>query len=168
MHRQRFREFLMVAVLILIFVPALAQSTFPQPPQTPYGVSISTENAKAVAAAAIAEAHKNHWTMAIAVVDTGAFLVYFERMQNTQTGSVDLAIEKARASSLFRRPTRVFEDGLAAGGDGLRLLRLTGANPNAGGIPIVVDGKLIGAIGVSGGTVDQDEQVAKAGLLATK
>ena len=92
----------------------------------------------------------------------------FREDQDTQTGSVDLAIEKARTSSLFRRPSRVFEDGLAAGGDNLRILRLTGANPNAGGMPIVVNGKLIGAIGVSGGSVDQDEQVAKAGLAAAK
>jgi len=168
MHRQSFRESLLVGVLMLMSMVALAQSQFPQPPQIPYGMSIGTENAKAVAAAAIAEAQKNHWTMAIAIVDTGAHLVYFERMQDTQTGSVDLAIEKARTSSLFRRPSRVFEDGLAAGGDNLRILRLTGANPNAGGMPIVVNGKLIGAIGVSGGSVDQDEQVAKAGLAAAK
>ena len=168
MHRQSFREFLLIGVLILVSIPALPQSQFPQPPLIPYGISISTENAKAVAAAAIAEAQKNHWTMAIAIVDTGGFLVYFERMQDTQTGSVDLAIEKARTSSLFRRPTRVFEDGLAAGGDNLRILRLTGANPNAGGLPIVVNGKLIGAIGISGGSVDQDEQAAKAGLAAAK
>jgi uncharacterized protein GlcG (DUF336 family) len=76
-------------------------------------VSINTENVKGVAAAAIAEARKNHWTMAIAIVGIGAHLVYFERIQDTQTGSVDLATEKARTSSLFRRPTTVFEDGLA-------------------------------------------------------
>lgn len=150
-HRQTRREFLSIGVVTLVSMPVLAQSQFPQPPQIPYAVSIATENAKALAAAAIAEAQKNHWTVAIAIVDTGAHLVYFERMQDTQTGSVDLAIEKARTSSLFRWPSRVFEDGLAARGDSLRILRLTGANPNAGGMPIIVNGKLTGAIGVSGG-----------------
>ena len=106
--------------------------------------------------------------MAIAIVDTGGYLVYFEKMQDTQTGSVDLAIEKARTSALFKRPTRVFQDGVAAGGDGLRLLRLTGTIPNAGGVPIIADGRLVGAIGVSGGSVEQDEQVAKAGANAAK
>ena len=89
-------------------------------------------------------------------------------MQDTQTGSVELAIEKARTAALFRRPTKVFEDGVAAGGEGLRLLRLTGAIPIDGGIPIVVDGKLIGAIGVSGGTGAQDGEVAEAGARAVK
>jgi glc operon protein GlcG len=162
------RMFVLAATSALILAPAFAQKPFAPPPQIPYGISITTESAKTVAAASIAEAQKNHWTMAIAIVDTGGYLVYFERIQDTQTGSVDLAIEKARTSALFRRPTRVFEDGLAAGGDGLRLLRLTGANPNAGGIPIIVKGKLIGAVGVSGGSVDQDEQVAKAGVTAAK
>ena len=86
----------------------------------------------------------------------------------TQTGSVDLAIEKARTAALFRRPTKVFEDGVTAGGEGLRLLRLTGAIPIDGGVPIIVDGKLIGAVGVSGGTGVQDGQVAKAGSNALK
>ncbi len=76
------------------------------------------------AAAAIAEARKNRWNMAIAIVDTGGYLVYFEKMQDTQTGSVDLAIEKARTSALFRRPTKVFQEAVAAGGDGLRVLHL--------------------------------------------
>src|SRR6266478_5778600 len=76
---------------------------------------------------------------------TGGYLVYFERMQDTQTGSVDLAIEKARTAALFRRPTKLFQDSVAAGGEGLRLLRLTGAIPIDGGVPIIADGKLIGA-----------------------
>jgi uncharacterized protein GlcG (DUF336 family) len=140
-----------------------AQARLAPPPQTPYGLAVSTADAKSVAATAIAEATRNGWNMAIAVVDQGGYLVYFERMQNTQLGSVDLSVEKARTASLFRRPTRVFEDALATGGDNLRILRLTGAIPNAGGVPLIVDGKLVGAIGVSGGSGDQDEQVAKAG-----
>ena len=79
------------------------------PTAIPYGLSISTESAKNIAAAAIAEAQKHNWKMAIAIVDTGGYLVYFEKMQDTQTGSVELAIEKARTAALFRRPTKVFQ-----------------------------------------------------------
>ena len=106
--------------------------------------------------------------MAIAIVDTGGYLVYFEKMQDTQTGSVDLAIEKARTSALFRRPTKVFQEAVAAGGDGLRVLRLTGTIPNEGGVPIIVGGMVIGAVGVSGGSVEQDGQVANAGANALR
>jgi uncharacterized protein GlcG (DUF336 family) len=146
----------------------LSQAQFAPPPQTPYGLAISTEHAKKVAAASIAEAEKNKWKMAVAVVDTGGYLVYFEKMQDTQTGSVDLAIEKARTAALFRRPTKVFQDGVAAGGEGLRLLRLTGAIPIDGGVPIIVDGKIIGAVGISGGSGEQDGQTANAGAAALK
>jgi len=129
---------------------------------------ISTEDAKRVATAAIAEARRNSWNMAVALVDTGGYLVYFERMPNTQLGSVDLAIEKARAAALFRRPTKVFQDAVAGGGDGLRVLRLTGTIPNEGGVPIIVEGKVVGAIGISGGAVEQDGQAAKAGASSLK
>ena len=162
---QRFvgTPFVSIALLALIALPALAQTPFAPPPQVPYGLSVSTDSAKNAAAAAIAEAQKNNWKMAIAIVDTGGYLVYFEKMQDTQTGSVDLAIEKARTAALFRRPTKVFQDGVAAGGEGLRLLRLTGAIPIDGGVPIIVEGKVVGAVGVSGGSGEQDGQVAKAG-----
>src|SRR3989442_12867722 len=156
-------SFVAVALLVLIPLPALAQTPFAPPPQIPYGLSVSTESAKKTAAAAIAEAQKNNWKMAIAIVDTGGYLVYFERMQDTQTGSVDLAVEKARTAALFRRPTKVFQDGVAAGGEGLRLLRLTGAIPIDAAVPIIVDGKVVGAVGVSGGSGAQDGQVATAG-----
>ena len=106
--------------------------------------------------------------MAIAIVDPAGSLVYFEKMQDTQNASVELSIEKARTSALFRRPTRVFQDALAAGGANLRVLGLTGVIPNAGGVPIVLNGKLIGAIGISGGSVGQDEQVAQSGAAAIK
>jgi glc operon protein GlcG len=162
------KSFAFVALVAAISVPAMAQTPFAPPPQLPYGLSVSTENAKIAAAASIAEAQKNNWKEAIAVVDTGGYLVYFEKMQDAQTGSVELAIEKARTAALFRRPTKVFEDGVAAGGEGLRLLRLTGAIPIDGGVPIIVDGKVIGAVGASGGTGAQDGQVAKAGASAVK
>jgi glc operon protein GlcG len=152
-----------VAVLVLMSLPTLAQTPFAPPPHIPYGHSVSTASAKNAAAAAIAEAQKHNWTMAIAIVDTGGYLVYFEKMQDTQTGSVELAVEKARTAALFRRPTKVFQDGVAAGGEGLRLLRLTGAIPIDGGVPIIVDGTVVGAVGVSGGSGAQDGQVAKAG-----
>ena len=89
---------------------------FRRPPNIPYGISISPEVAKKVAAAAIAEARKNNWAMAVAVVDTGGYLVYFERMQDTQLGSVEVSIEKAKSAALFRRPTKSFQDTVAAGG----------------------------------------------------
>jgi glc operon protein GlcG len=129
-----------------------------------YGSSITVETAKQLAAPAIAEARKNQWTMAVAVVDISGGLVYFEKMDDTQNGSVDVSIAKARSAARFKRATKVFQDGLAAGGAGLRILALEGAVPIEGGVPIVVGGKIIGAIGVSGGTSDQDGVCAAAAL----
>ena len=103
---QRLGMLFAAALLAMTSLSASAQKPLPPPPQIPYGVSISTESAKKAAAASIAEARTNKWNMAIAIVDTGGYLVYFEKMQDTQTGSVDLAIEKARTSALFRRPTK--------------------------------------------------------------
>src|SRR5688572_28268538 len=102
--------------MLFAFVPsALAQTATVVPPQTPYGMPIGLENAKKAAVNAVAGARKNNWNMAIAIVDNAGYLVYFERMDNTQFGSVELALEKARTSALFRRPSKVFQDGLAAG-----------------------------------------------------
>jgi len=129
-----------------------------------YGSSITVEMAKQLAAPAIAEARKNQWTMAVAIVDISGALVYFEKMDDTQNGSVGVSIAKARSAALFKRATKVFQDGLAAGGAGLRILALEGAVPIEGGVPIVVGGKIVGAIGVSGGTSDQDGAVAAAAL----
>ena len=159
-----------VAVLAAVAIPSavMAQGSLAPPPQIPYGLAITTESAKLVAAAAIAEARSNRWTMAIAIVDPGGHLVYFEKMQDTQTGSVDPAIEKARTSALFRRPTKLFQDAVAGGGEGLRVLRLTGVIPIEGGVPIIVDGKVVGAIGVSGGSSEQDGQVARTGAGVAK
>ena len=149
----------------LVFaVTAFAQA----PAVIPYGTNISPDAAKKVAAAAIEEARKNHWAMAVSVVDTAGYLVYFERMPDTQLGSVEVSIEKAKSAALFRRPTKSFQDALAAGGEGLRMLRLTGAIPVEGGIPLIVDGKLIGAVGASGGSSDQDGRTAQAGAATMK
>jgi len=133
-----------------------------------YGLSINLDTAKKIAASAITEARKNNWTMAVAVVDTGGNLVYFEKMDGTQTGSVRVAISKGRSAVLFKRPTKAFQDMVAAGGEGLRMLRLEGAVPIEGGLPLLMDGKMVGAIGVSGGTSQQDGLVAKAGADTLK
>jgi len=134
----------------------------------PYGLAITLDEAKKAAAPALAEARNNHWTMCVAVVDTAGNLVYFERMDATQTGSVAVAMAKARSAALFKRSTKMFQDALAAGGDGLRFLKLENAVPIEGGVPIVVDGKIVGAIGLSGGTSQQDGQCAQAGANALK
>jgi len=144
--------------------PPAAPSAAPPPP---YGAPIGVADAKKAAAAAIAEVAKvGSAPDAIAVVDHGGFLIYFERMDNTQLGSVEIAIEKARSAALFRRPSKVFEDALAGGRTAILALR--GVVPLDGGVPIISGGKLVGAIGASGGTTQQDGQVAKAGADAIK
>jgi uncharacterized protein GlcG (DUF336 family) len=141
----------------------------PSPPLTvPYGPPISFEAAKKVMAAAEAEAVKNNWAMAIAILDSTGHMVMLHRLDNTQYGSIGVAEDKARSALYFRRPSKVFEDLVAQGGLGMRTLALRGASPLEGGIPIVTDGKIVGAIGVSGATSAQDGQVAKAGADAAK
>jgi glc operon protein GlcG len=159
------RHLLIVAVLVAACLPRGAAA---QGQPTMYGTSIVAEQAKTIAAAAIAEARKNQWTMAIAIVDTAGDLVYFERMPDTQVGSVDVSIAKARAAARFKRPTKAFQDALAAGGEGWRILSLDGAVAVEGGLPIMVGGKIIGAIGASGGTSQQDGVTAAAGLATVK
>jgi uncharacterized protein GlcG (DUF336 family) len=134
----------------------------------PYGSPISLENAKKAAAVAIAEARKNNWTMALAIVDPNGTLVYYEKIDNTQIGSAQFAISKARSAVLFKRPTKWFQDQVSQGGDGLRYLGLEGATPLEGGIPIVIEGKIVGAIGMSGGKSTQDAQCAQLGADALK
>lgn len=155
------RQFLSAIVILAIALPLFAQTE-------QYGVPVTIDVAKRAAAAAIAEARKNNFTMAIAIVDPNGTLVYFERMDNTQNGSSAVAVDKARSAALFKRPTKAFQDALAAGGEGLRILALDGAVPIDGGLPIIVGGKIIGAIGASGGTSAQDGVVARAGADAVK
>jgi uncharacterized protein GlcG (DUF336 family) len=131
-----------------------------------YGLPISLDTARNVALAALAEARRNGWTMAAAVVDPAGDLVCFERMDGTQAGSTEVAIDKARSAARFKRPTKAFQDMLAQGGDGWRVLALRGAVPVEGGVPLVIDGKVAGAIGVSGGTSPQDGQCAQAGAAS--
>ena len=132
----------------------------------PYGSAITIEDAKKAAAPALEEARKNNWTMVVAIVDPGGHLVYLERMDGAPSGSVAVATAKARSAAIFKRATKVFQDTLAAGGDGLRVLKLEQAIPVEGGTPIVMNGKIVGAIGLSGGTSAQDGQCAQAGLDA--
>jgi glc operon protein GlcG len=138
----------------------------PGPKLPPYGPSITLAQAKKVADAALAPAKENGWTVVIAIVDPGGHLVYLEKLDQTQVGSVVIAEQKARSAAIFKRPTKMFQERLARGGDGLLVLRLAGAIPVEGGLPIVVDGKLVGALGVSGGSSAEDEVCAVAGAAA--
>ena len=137
------------------------------PPSTPYGAPITMADAKKAIAAAEAEAIKNNWGVAIAIVDSGANLVMLQRLDNAQLSSVRIAEAKAKTAAEFRRPTKVFEDAVAGGGIGLRVLSF-GASVAEGGVPIVSGGKVIGAIGVSGVQSHQDAEVAQAGADALK
>jgi len=147
-----------------ISLACLAISTIARGQQmpTPYGEAIGLEAARKAVDAALAEAKKNGWTVAAAVVDTHGDLVAYARMDNTQHGSALVAQEKARTSARFKRPTKAFED--AVKGQAVNVLGLPGAVPLEGGAPIVVSGKIVGAIGVSGATSAQDGQCAKAAL----
>jgi uncharacterized protein GlcG (DUF336 family) len=126
-----------------------------------YGPTVKLTAAKKIAAGVIAECAANKWNVAVSIVDTHGFLVYFERMENTQTASMDIAIGKARAAATYRRPTRVFMEVI---NKAPATATLPGVFASPGGLPIMVDGKVTGAVGVSGVTGDQDEQCAKAGL----
>ena len=137
------------------------------PPSTPYGSPIDMSAAKKVMAAAEAEATKNNWGVAIAIVDSGANLVMLQRLDNAQLSSVRIAEAKAKTAAEFRRPTKVFEDAVGGGGIGLRVLTF-GASVAEGGVPIVSGNKVVGAIGVSGVQSHQDVQVAQAGADALK
>ena len=131
-------------------------------------ISLTLDDAKKIAAAAEAEARRNNWPVVIVVVDDGAHLLHLLRLDNTQFGSIDVAIGKARAAIAFRRPTKAWEERLADGRMGY--LGLPGILPIEGGLPITVDGQFIGAVGVSGVRSDQDAQIAQAGIdaLVTK
>jgi glc operon protein GlcG len=141
---------------------ALATAAAAQDRRPGYGQSVNISAAKKIGAATIAECQKNGWNVAVAVVDPHGFLVYFERMEDTQHASMEIAIGKARAAATYRRPTRAFADVINKGGPATATLPGVVASP--GGVPIFVDGKVTGAVGVSGVTGDQDEQCAKAGI----
>jgi glc operon protein GlcG len=166
---------LKAASSVVLLAAAAAGQTTPAPPAAkpamsnyaiPIGTSVSLDDAKKAAAAASAEAKKNGWFMAIAVVDPAGTLVYFEKADTTQLGSAQVAINKARSAALYKRPTKAFQDGLEKGGVNMRILALEGAVPVDGGSPLLVQGKLIGAIGVSGDLAEHDGQCATAGAGA--
>ncbi len=151
------------AVRAVAIAAALAAPLAPRAQQmpNPYGPSVGLEAARKVAAAAVAEARRTAGlNVAVAVVDTSGLLVYFERMDAVQTGSIHVAQEKARSAAQFKRPTKAFEE-LANSGKA-NILGLPGAIPLEGGVPLLVDGKIVGAVGVSGGTSPQDGVCAKA------
>jgi uncharacterized protein GlcG (DUF336 family) len=156
---------LAIAMLLTATAPGSSQTVAP-PPQIPYGPPITLEQAKKAMAGAEAEAKKNNWGQVIAVLDSGGHVVILQRLDGAQLGSIEAAKDKAYSAVLFRRPTKIFQTQLSQGGNNLRLLKLTGSNPVEGGIPVVVDGKIVGAIGVSGALVEQDSQTAKAGADA--
>ena len=165
MRRVMFVSLLLGAALVA--APVLAQTAAPPPPPA-YGEQINIEQAKKAAAAAAEEAKRINTFMAIAVVSPSGDLVYFEKMDNTQYASIAIAIHKAKAAATFRRPTSSFEERVGQGGVGLTLLTLDGIIASPGGNPIIVGGKLIGAIGLSGGTGAQDNQASLAGVNALK
>jgi len=146
---------LALAIVTLLAAPMLASA------QLVDKKALTLEAAKRIAAAAEAEARKNSWTMVIAIVDEGGHLMYLERIDETQTGSIRIAVEKARSAVAFKRPTKVWEDALAGGRQAI--LGVHGAVPIEGGVPLMAGNKVIGAIGVAGGSTAQDGQVAKAG-----
>jgi len=143
--------------MLLVIIPALRA-------ELPVKKVITLNVAKKIAAAAEAEANRRHLTAVIVVVDDGGHPLLFHRLDNTQVASVEVGIGKARTAAIFRRPSKDFEDQIKEGR--IAALALPGATPLQGGIPIVVDGRVIGAIGVSGESPQEDEDVARAGAAA--
>ena len=150
------RNFLVILTLLTAIVPAFAQLATKR--------ALTLEAAKKIAAAAEAEARKNNWNVVICVVDDGANLMYLQRMDGTQIGSVDIAQMKARTAVRMKRPSKVLEEGVMAGRT--VMLKLPDVLPVEGGVPLLFDGQLIGAVGVSGVTSVQDGQIAGAGVAA--
>ena len=152
------------SLITLMLAIALGAQAADAPPT--YGPAIGLVDARQCVVAAQAYATKHQWLMVMTVVDSGGHVVLTERMDNAQYGSVKPALDKARTATAFRRPSKVFEDLIAQGGAGLRIMRLAEALPIDGGLPLVVKGALVGAIGVSGGTSAQDGEAAAACVAA--
>jgi glc operon protein GlcG len=153
------------ALALLAVLPAAAQTPAPPPP---YGPPIGIENARKIMTAAEGEASKNNWAVVIAIIDSGGHLVMLHRRDDVQLSSLEIAQGKARTSLMFKRPSKVLDEAISGGGAGLRFLALPNIVPLEGGMPIIFDGKIIGAIGVSGVLSSQDAQIARAGLEALK
>lgn len=152
---------LAIAALSLVLVLPLAARAQELPK---YGTDLDLTMAKKIMVAAEAEAKQKGWPVAIAIVDTHGLLLLFQRLDQTQHGSVEVAIEKARTAALFRRESKVFEDMIGQGGVNMKVLKLPGALGVEGGLPIIVDGKIVGGIGVSGVKSSEDAEVGRAGL----
>jgi uncharacterized protein GlcG (DUF336 family) len=150
----------------VLFIAPLTLNAQDPPPS--YGPAITLEQAKKVVAAAEAEARKNKWNVVITIVDSATNLVLLQRMDDTQIGSIKISQKKAYTAAAMRRSTKIFEDQVAAGGMGVKLLGIDEVIPVEGGLPLIVNGKIIGAIGVSGVTSQQDGIIAKAGVDVLK
>jgi uncharacterized protein GlcG (DUF336 family) len=148
---------------LMAAAPAGAQTTPP-----PYGPPIGIEGARAVMAAAESEAAKNNWAVVISIIDSGGNIVMLHRHNDVQLSSIDISQGKAKTALMFKRPSKVLDDAISGGGAGLRFLALKDIVPLEGGLPIVADGKIVGAIGVSGVLSAQDSQVARAGADGLK
>jgi len=157
-----------ICTALMIGAPAQAQQPGAPAAPLPYGETINLDQSMKIVDAALAEAKKNNWFMAITVVGPAGDLVYFTKMDNTQYASVTISQHKARAAATFRRPTKVFEENLGKGAEFIYQLTLDGMIGSQGGVPLVSGGKIIGAIGCSGGTGDQDAASCKAGADLVK
>jgi glc operon protein GlcG len=157
--------------VLITILQAAAQQPAPAPAAPSYapgyGTTITLEQARKVASMSMEEARKNNWLMAVAIVEPSGTLVYFEKMDGTQYAGVDLAITKARTSAMYRRATRVLAQAMAQP-ENSYYATFPNMNAGSGGTPIAQDGKIIGAVGISGGTGAQDHQVATAGAAAIK
>jgi glc operon protein GlcG len=151
------------AFALLAALPARAQTAPP-----PYGPPIGIENARKVMAAAEAEAEKNNWPVVISIIDSGGHIVMLHRRDDVQLSSIELSQGKAKTALMFKRPSKVLDDAISGGGGGLRFLALKDIVPLEGGLPLIADGKIVGAIGVSGVLSAQDAQIARAGAEALK
>ena len=156
--------FLTRRIVLGFAVAAVATVAAAQDKRPGYGPAVNVTQAKKIAAGAVAECQKNGWNVAVAIVDPHGTLVYYEKMEDTQTASADIAIGKARAAATYRRPTRAFADAINKGSPATATL--PGVIGSPGGVPLMVDGKVIGAVGASGVTGDQDEQCSMAGAKA--
>lgn len=154
----------MSRVLSIAAAMVFAAAAFAQDKRPGYGAPVNLATAKKMAAGALAECQKNQWNVAVAVVDNHGLLIYFERLDDTQTASSQIALDKARAAAMYRRPTRAFADAIAKAGPAV--MTLPGVIASPGGLPVFVGGRVVGGIGISGVTGDQDEQCAKAGIAA--
>ena len=151
------------AIALAAAFPAQSQTTPPD-----YGPPIGLENARKAMSAAEAEASKNNWPVVIAILDSGGHVVMLHRRDNAQLASLEIAQGKAKTALMFKRPTKVLDDAISGGGAGVRFLALKDITPLEGGFPIVMDGKIVGAIGISGVLSAQDSQIARAAIDALK